>query len=133
MSAQREINSPAFIGLPFGSAAAFAMPVFCGPSRLALAIVLLTVVVGVTGLVSEMRVAISVAAVAWFCLVGFVLVGNSVAPVAARSELRLGQPVGPPALGGRGLVGFADQMCALNLSAAIPPSRKIPVQRCLDV
>jgi hypothetical protein len=67
---------PAHKGLSVGSAASFALAVLCGPSRVALALLLLIVTCGVTGWASQLWVAVSVAAVAWFSFIGSVLVGD---------------------------------------------------------
>jgi hypothetical protein len=157
MSGQRETKSPAFIGLSFGSAAAFAVAVLCGPGRLLLALVLLAVIVGVTGWVSELLVALSVAGVAWFSFVGSVVVGDAelrvdgrtlvyllafgvvavagylAAAVAARWPRRLGVLDGPALSQDQSLARCAAPVSLLDLSAAVPSPRGIPDQERLDV
>jgi hypothetical protein len=76
MAASRERAAPVFIGLPFGSAAAFVAAVACGHSHPAVALLLLAGVVALTAWASERWVAFSVAAVAWFSFVGLDLVGE---------------------------------------------------------
>lgn len=76
MAASGERAAPVFIGLPFGSVAAFLAAVACGHSHPAVALLLVAGVVAFTAWASERWVAFSVAAVAWFSFVGFDVVGD---------------------------------------------------------
>jgi hypothetical protein len=86
-SASRPVRAPAFVTLPIGSTTALAVAVLCGRGRPGLALSLMAGIAALVGWASALLPALGLAAVAWLCLVGFVVVGNGELRFSRWSEL----------------------------------------------